>query len=374
MSKMSGNRVGVQPRIDQLSSAALLTRVAAGGGVDQAAKGCEISVVSDPSLLMAELAEELGFLKAEEFLGRDEIERDQDAAFEDLISDLIRESLKASKTPEAQLRQDAEALRARLLQANIAASNRQGLDDVLRRFTGGSSQQGLALLAELIALEQDDPELRRLGFGREALEAFAQAHESGLTSALNIADVLEQGPALAEDSAQRILGLYEQSIGSSQSVLQTFQRLGRSEGIASLHDWRAFLAEAVAADLAMQTSGGEKVQLQLILQELKGFRTFDALSQGLERMMEFLPREEGSEPPRLMQATLDYIEQPLREFPTFEAFAQKLALARKILFFQNFHNLLKSLPDDAYASPEQKAATLVPMQNRVDELTWSEDV
>lgn len=371
---MSGAGVGFQPRIDPFSSPASLSREAVGDRARTAGGRPEVSIVNDPTLLMAEMAEELGFLKAEELAGSDEVEGDQDAAFADLISELIRASLKASKTPEAQLRQDAEALRERLLQAGISAKNGQALDEALRRFTGGSSQQGLALLAELIKLAQNDPELQRLGFGREALEAFAQAHEAGLTSALNIADVLDQAPTLAEDSAQRILGLYEQSIGSSQSVLQTFQRLGQSEGIATLNDWRAFLTEAVAADLAKQTSGGEKVQLQLILQELKGFRTFNTLTQGLERLMKFLPREDAHEPPRLMQSTLDYIEQPLREFPNFEALAQKLALARKILFFQNFRNLLKSLPDDAYASPEQKAGTLVPLQKRVDELTWSEDV
>lgn len=371
---MATSGAGFQTRFDTAAAAAVAARELAREARPSESARPDVPVVRDPSLMMAEMAEELGFLKAEELAGSEEIDGDQDAAFEDLISELIRASLKASKTPEAQLKQDAQALRDRLVQANIAASNGQGLDEALRRFTGGSSQQGLALLAELIQFAQNDPDLQRLGFTRQALEAFAQAHEGGLTSALNIADVLEQAPTLAEDSAQRILGLYEQSIGSSQSVLQTFQRLGQSEGITTINDWRAFLTEAVAADLAKQTSGGEKAQLQLILQELKGFRTFNTLSQGLERLLKFLPREDGHEPPRLMQSTLDYIEQPLREFPNFEAFAQKLALARKILFFQNFRNLLKSLPDDAYASPEQKAGTLVPLQKRVDELTWSEDV
>jgi hypothetical protein len=371
---MSGNGIGFQPRIDSFANAASLNREAVRDSARQSSSSPDLVIVNDPTLLMAEMAEELGFLKSEELAGSQEIEGDNEEAFEDLINNLIRESLKASKTPEAQLRQDAEALRARLLQANIASGNGHGLDEAIRRFTGGSSQQGLALLAELIRLAQSDPDLQRLGYGRNALEAFAQAHEAGLTSALNIADVLDRAPTLAEDSAQRILALYEQSIDASQSVLQTFQRLGQSEGIATLNDWRAFLTEAVAADLAKQTSGGEKVHLQLILEELKGFRTFNTLSQGLERLMKILPREDGPQTTGLMQSTLDYIEQPLREFPNFEAWVQKLVLARKILFFQNFRNLLKSLPDDAYASPEQKAGTLMPLQKRVDELTWSEDV
>jgi hypothetical protein len=272
------------------------------------------------------------------------------------------------------LRQDAEALRDRLIQMGVGARSGQQLEDALRRFTGGSSQRGLALMAELAKLAQTDPALQQLGFGREVIAAYASAHESGLTSALNVADALDQAPGEAASSAERILGLYEESIAQSQSVLQTFQRLGRSEGIATIADWRAFLTEAVAADLAKQRSGGEKVQLQLILTELKGFRTFNTLTQGLERLMKFLPREAGITPPQLMQTSLDFIEQPIREFPNFEAWAQSLVLSRRILFFQNMRNLLKSLPDDAYASPEQKSGAMVPLQKKVDELTWSEDV
>lgn len=333
-------------------------------------------IVRDPTLMMAEMAEELGFLKAEELGGADEIDGDQDAAFEDLISELIKKSLQAQagKAVPEETKQQAESLREQLLKGGVGAKDQQRLNEALRQFSGGSSQKALALMAELAKLAQSDPALARLGFDQQAIADYALSHEQGLQAALNIAEALEQAPDIAQDSAQRILGLYEESISSSQSVLQTFQRLGQSEGISTLNDWRAFLTEAVAADLAKQNAGGEKVQLQLILTELKGFRTFNTLSQGLEKLMKLLPKEDGHESPRMMQATLDYIEQPLREFPNFEALAQKLALARKILFFQNFRNLLKSLPDDAYASPEQKAGTLIPLQKRVDDLTWSEDI
>jgi hypothetical protein len=363
------------PRADLAQAAAMAREPVADKAVErERERPSGVEVVRDPTLMMQELAEELGFLKAEELAGSDEVDGDQDEAFEDLINDLIRKSLKASKVPEAQMRQDAEALRDRLVQMGITARSGQQLDDALRRFTGGSSQRGLALMAELARLAQTDPALQQLGFGREAIETYATAHEAGLTSALNVAEVLDQAPGEAASAAERILGLYEESITHSQSVLQTFQRLGRSEGISTIADWRAFLTEAVAADLAKQRSGGEKVQLQLILQELKGFRTFNTLTQGLERLMKFLPREAGVAAPQLMQTSLDYIEQPIREFPNFEAWAQSLALSRRILFFQNMRNLLKSLPDDAYASPEQKAGAMVPLQKKVDDLTWSEEV
>ena len=342
----------------------------------KATEASKVSIVSDPTLMMAEMAEELGFIKAEELGGADEIAGDEDAAFEDLISELIKKSLKAQegKAVPEDTKQQAESLREQLLRNGVNAKDQQRLSEALRQFTGGSSQQALALMAELAKLAQNDPALARLGFDGQAVTDYALNHEQGLQAALNISEALAQAPDLAQDSAQRILGLYEESISGSQSVLQTFQRLGQTEGISTLNDWRAFLTEAVAADLAKQNSSGEKVQLQLILMELKGFRTFNTLTQGLEKLIKFLPKEDGHEPPRLMQATLDFIEQPLREFPNFEGWAQKLIMARKILFFQNFRNLLKSLPDDAYASPEQKAGTLVPLQKRVDELTWSEDI
>lgn len=334
----------------------------------------DVRIEADPTQLMLDMAEELGFIKAEELAGATEVEGDQDEAFEDLISDLIRESLEAQAGQSADTRQDAEALRARLIQMQIAGSPSQQLDDLLRRYTGGSSQRGLALMAELEQLAKQDPALARLGFTAQAVADYALAHEPGLVAALNIAGALAETPGVATDTAKRILGLYEDSIATSQSVLQTFQSLGRNEGISTIAEWRGFLTEAVAADLAKQNSSGEKAQLQLILAELKGFRTFNTLTQGLERLQKYLPGENRPDPATLMQSTLDYVEQPIREFPRVEAWVSGRTTQQQILFFQGFRNLLKSLPEDAFASAEQKAGLLVPPQKRVDDLTFTEDV
>lgn len=342
--------------------------------LDDRAAESKVVVVNDPTLMMAEMAEELGFMKAEELGGTQEFESDQEAAFEDLIADLIKESLKVQSESPEQNRQDAEAMRARLVQMQISANGGQSFEDLIRRFTGGSSQKGLAIMAELVKMAQSDPELQRLGFGPKTLEDYALAHEAGLVAALNIAGALELAPNQAQDSAQRILGLYEESIATTQSVLQTFQRLGQTEGIGTIQEWRSFLTEAVAADLAKQNSGGEKVHLQLILTELKGFRTFNTLTQGLERLNKHLPKQGGPQQSELMQGMLDYIEQPIRDFPRVESWIQAEPLQKQILFFQGFRNLLKALPDDAYASPEQKSGTLIPPQKRVDDLTFSEDI
>ncbi len=325
--------------------------------------------------MMADMAEELGFINAEAAGGADETEEEQDAAFDDLISELIRKSMEAVQKAQATGDKDEpQAVRDQIVRASTRGRPGQALDDALRQFTGGSSQKGLAIVAQLAEMAKTDPELQRLGFSTRALEDYAVAHEAGLTAALNIASVLAEAAAVVPDTAQRMLGMYEDSIAASQSVLQTFQRLGQSEGIGTVNDWRKFLTEAVAADLAKQSSGGEKVQLQLILQELKGFRTFNTLTQGLDKLAKVMPKGQGPEPARLMQSTLNYIEQPLREMPGFESMASDLSLQKQILFFQGFRNLLKSIPDDAFASPEQKAGALVPLQKRVDELTWTEEV
>ncbi|MFM2240589.1 MAG: hypothetical protein RJA69_1963 [Pseudomonadota bacterium] len=333
-----------------------------------------VSIGNDPTAMMAEMAEELGFLRAEAMAGSDEVEGDQDEAFEDLISELIRESLKAQSGQPEQHRQDAEDARGRVIQMQLSGRPSQGLDDLLRRYSGGSSQKSLAILAELVKMAKTDPALSQLGFNAQAIEDYAVAHEAGLVAALNISDALELAPAGAQDAASRILGLYEDAIAESRSVLQTFQTLGQSEGISTITQWRGFLTEAVAADLSKQNSSGEKVQLQLILQELKGFRTFNTLAQGLERLGKYLPRQGGPDAATLMQSTLDYVEQPVREFPKVESWVAASPVGQQILFFQSFRNLLKSVPDDAYASPEQKAGLLVSPQKRIDDLTFSEDV
>ena len=334
-----------------------------------------VVIVKDPSAMMADMAEELGFIQAEAEGGAEETAEEQDEAFDDLISELLRKSMEALQEANPVHDKDAmQALRDQIVRAGTQGRPGQPLDEALRGFSGGSSQKGLALLAGLAEMAKSDPELQRLGFGRQTVEDYAIAHEAGLIAALNIADVLTQSAPEVPNTAQRILNTYEESIAASQSVLQTFQRLGQSEGIATVNDWRKFLTDAVAADLAKQTSGGEKVQLQLILQELKGFRTFNTLTQGLEKLAKVMPKGQGPEASMLMQSTLNYIEQPLREMPGFEAMAKDLSQQKQILFFQGFRNLLKSIPDDAYASPEQKAGTLVPLQKRVDELTWTEDV
>ena len=301
-----------------------------------------VQVISDPAAMMAEMAEELGFLVAEQGADRAE-EAVDDERFGDLIEHLIRKALQAQKVNPAEA-------------------------------GGGSTQQSLAILEELVKQAKTDPQLQALGITDDMLREFVEANESAILSAINIQDVIENSPKIATESAQRILGLYENAVISSQSVLQTFQRLGQTEGISKISDWRSFLTEAVAADLSAQKSGGDKIQLALILQELKGFRLFNTLTAGLEKLSDRHLR--GSSPEdraSMLQLTLDFVEQPVRELAKLERHSTPLALSKQILFFQDYRNVIKSMPDDAFASADQKRNAMSPLQKRIDELTSSEE-
>ena len=354
-------------RVNQLVRPTEVTRA-------ESADRPEILLADDPTLIMQELAEELGFLKAEESAGSDELSEDAEQDFEDLISRLIRESLKAQLSHAPENRNDAQAMRARLVQMQWSGSSGQNLEEILAEFSGGNSQKALAIMAELVSMAKDDPELQKMGIDWQALEKLALSHEAGLVAGLNIAEALQNVPASADLTAQRLLSIYENSIAASGSVLQTFQRLGQSEGISALGQWRGFLTEAVAADLSRQNSSSDKAQLVLILDELKGFRTFNTLIQGVERRSAHLPDSGAPDGWTVLQTTLDYVEQPLREFPRVESWVMGRSTQQQILFFQGFRQLLKAIPDDVYASPEQKAGLLIPPQKKVDDLTFTEDL
>jgi hypothetical protein len=76
---------------------------------------------------------------------------------------------------------------------------------------------------------------------------------------------------------------------------------------------------------------------------------------------------------QVLQTTLDYIEQPIREFPTVQSWVSQKDTQNQILFFQGYRNLLKSMPEDAYVNVEQKNNSLVSLQKKIDDLTYAED-
>ena len=369
---------------DNLSVRNSITQQVTGAGdsyeVDSPDKPKGAVAVSDPAEILAELAEELGFIEAEDW-GTVESKEAEEAEFSDFLEELI-EQAEQIQEPDAAAEiedQSEEALaQLRTLFREKDFLERRHVDDALRGATGGSTHQGLLVLKNIVDKAEKDPSIKALGISRETLLEYAETHVDGLTAAVNIADILEKAPTQASDSAAHILDLYEQSVVSSQSVLQTFQRLGRSEGIGKISEWKTFLTEAVAADLSSQHSSQDKNKLQLVLQELKGFRLFNTLTSGLEKLDRYIapPPEKKlseAEASKVLQTTLDYIEQPIKEFLTVQSWVGGKDTQNQILFFQGYRNLLKAIPEDAYVSGEQKANSLVSLQKKIDDLTYSEE-
>ncbi len=360
-----------------------LQRTRAAGRADRSDRSAKTSSASAD--FGAEVVEDQEFVSAIEST-RDNSDSPEDR-FEDFLKHLVEEADSVTDPEEAQeISEQADKATEFVRKAVALAKQKSGtgqlsqkeLEEILRQVSGGSSQRGLAILKVLVEKSEVDLQLKEAGISPEAVLDYAAENERGLTAAVNVSEAIASAPSQASESADRILNLYEQSVVSSQGVLQTFQRLGKTEGISKISDWKKFLTEAVASDLSSQRSSTDKNKLQLILQELKGFRLFNTLVSGLERVGKFiaagnetkLTEEKSSQ---VLQTTLDYIEQPIREFPTVQSWVSHKDTQDQILFFQGYRNLLKSMPDDSFVNPEQKANSLVGLQKKIDDLTYAED-
>jgi type III secretion system YopN/LcrE/InvE/MxiC family regulator len=374
--------ISAKPGLNSLQSGALQRSQAA----NRSQRGERSAKASSASAdFGAEVVEDQEFLSAVEG-ARDDSDSPEDR-FEDFLRHMVEEADSITDPEEAQeISEQADEATAFVKKAMLLAREKNGssrlsqkeIEEILRQVTGGSSQRGLMILKVLAEKSATDSQLQEAGIGSEAVMDYAAENEAGITAAINISDALSHAPKQASESADRILNLYEQSVVSSQGVLQIFQRLGKSEGIAKISEWKKFLTEAVASDLSSQRASTDKNKLQLILHELKGFRLFNTLVAGVERMSKFLtvPGEtkvSDAKASQVLQTTLDYIEQPIREFPTVQSWVTHKDLQSQILFFQGYRNLLKAMPDDSYVNVEQKNNSLVSLQKKIDDLTYAED-
>lgn len=324
-------------------------------------------VIQDPSALIADLAEELGFLSAEKTA--DEIDEAEDEKYASFREFLIVKAIEAVDGEDsADLEQDVKSALTKLRERQ--PRNFEDLYSILGDVAGGSAKQ-LAVLESVLQTEEGKVLLAGL---ENPLQQFAKDHESGLVASINVHDVLANSPNIASSEAERILDLYEGTIIGAKSVLQVFQKIGQQEGQEKVANWRDYLTEAVASDLKGQPSGAEREKLQVLLTELKGFRIFNTLASGLEDVTAryFTPNSIEVESGQFVQQTLDYVEQPIREYSKIQSLGNQLVPDRAVLFFQDYRSLLKSLPDYAYVSEQQKAQLLVPLQQTIDDITYSE--
>jgi hypothetical protein len=255
-----------------------------------------------------------------------------------------------------------------ILHHKIHARQFDALRQVFRRTSKGSAASELDLLEGLVALAKDDDQLASLGYDQEALEDFAREHEKYLLASLHIHEQVNHQVRLGADGIT-LKALYEEAVVKTTSVLQALRQLAMGAGSASILQWRSFLNNAVAADLGALDVGADKVHLELLLVELKGLRIFNALTYALKNLeKERLRREENN----LFGLTLDYIEQPYVIMPQFERWVQACCHQDQILFFQDYRNIYQSIPEEAYVSEEQKVNSKRVLQERIDELIYSE--
>ena len=287
MLNISANQANINFRANDLQQSQWLGRTERG---DKSA-----TVSSDSVNFGAEVVEDQEFMSALE-LNKSDADSPEDK-FEDYLKRIITGADAVITPEEAQeMAEDVEKTIELIKKEMVQASQNGGssslgqkeLEEIIRQVSGGSSQQGLKMMKILVEKAANDPQFQESGIGPHSLMDYAAENEAVLTAARNIADSLSSAPSKASESADRILNLYEQSVVSSQGVLQTFQRLGKSEGIGKISDWKKFLTEAVASDLTAQRSSSDKNKLQLILQELKGFRLFNTMVEGLERVEKFI--------------------------------------------------------------------------------------
>ena len=349
----------------QISSAQLAKREAS---VTTDAQG-GAQFVADPMAMMAELAEEIGFLAADK-LQEDVDELEEDEKYQGFREVIAAKNLEFSEDNVAKHQEIAQKLLSLL--RHQGALDREGFFSALGLASGGSANEMLSVLDAFLEIPEAQALVQHLG---DLKQQFVADNEDRLLASMNVSVALaERDPRLATDDAERILFQYEDAVVASSSVLQVFQRLGTLEGQDKITDWRSFLTESVAADLKGHPSSTDKEKLQILLVELQGFRVFNTLAAGLDQLQDRYLVPAGKEIPSgdLMQKTLDYIEQPIREYPRVENIGLQLPADKSVLFLQDFRALLKSLPDFAYVNDQQKAQLLVPLQQKIDDLTYSE--
>lgn len=349
----------------QLNAAQLAQRATAASVENQSAA----QFVADPMAMMAELAEEIGFLAADK-LQEEVDELEEEEKYQGFREVVAAKNLEFAEDNLANHQEIAQKLLGLL--RHQGALDREGFFSALGSMSGGSANAMLSVLDAFLDIPEARDLVSHLG---DLKQQFVADNEDRLLASMNVSAALsERDPRVATDEAERILFQYEDAVVASSSVLQVFQRLGTLEGQEKITDWRSFLTESVAADLKGHPSSTDKEKLQILLVELQGFRVFNTLASGLDQLQDkyLAPAGKDLSSGSLMQQTLDYVEQPIREYPKVESIGLQLPGDQPVLFLQDFRALLKSLPDFAYANEQQKAQLLVPLQQKIDDLTYSE--
>ena len=238
----------------------------------------------------------------------------------------------------------------------------------MRRLSRSDKAYELALLDAIKALSAEDEQLSYLGYDDDVLHSFVADHERELTAYLNISKTLSEHTHIA--TANELVGAYQEMVVLCPSVLSTLSALVRKIGLQELPLWVPFLRSAATADLSSLDVGADKIHLMFVLQELKNFSTLSTLQSLLARLAQ---NHVGYTPAALLLTTFDFIEQPITTMPKVERAIAMAALARQILFLQDYRNVFNSLPAHAYQSEDEQQNIKIILQKRIDHLIYTEE-
>lgn len=320
--------------------------------------------------LMAECAEEFGFMHSASRLSNQELEEVSLEAFANSDENVAEEALRlhVKQIDAIDLDRRMQHIHSQIVKAQTFANNYALLRDLFRQYTSGSIGHDLVMLQKLVELAQTDPQLQALGYTPQALRDFVHANERAIRASIHIESAIAQfSPDNVE--GKQLQGIYERAIVNAQSLLQSFSVLGKEVGVATIKEWQAFLTNAVATDLSAREIGADKEHLTILLKELKGFRVLNTILSGLDELTQKRLPPDATD---VFENTVEYPEQPLSVFPNIEKWVSACTMDEQILFFQDYRNLFNRLPSEAFSTEAQKQDAKSWLQQRIDELVWSQ--
>jgi hypothetical protein len=259
---------------------------------------------------------------------------------------------------------------AKLIRLNFRVSGTpdeqmEAFKEEVRKFSKGSSAYELALIEEIRKL--DGLEQVSLLLTDDFVYSFLRRYEAELRAFLNIHEVLVEHKDLAP--IEELTGAYETVLVQSPSVMHSLHQMVKQFGLEKIQHWAPFLIRSVVADMVHPQAGADKIQLMFILQELKGFRILNTFTAMLDDLEEKRMKQKVE---NLLLQSFEYIDQPLVMIAVIEKWLAACTSEEQILFFQDYRRVFARVADEAYQSEEQKRNALAVLQNKIDELIYSE--
>ena len=327
----------------------------------------------DIASVMADMAEELGFIEAEKKRSTHDLAKEGSERLTDAAEEAARRALEmmAKEVPKLELDENLNKIRDQIQLLKQFAFEQAVLEQLFAKFTKGSRALGLLYMKGLEDLAKHDPHLEQLGYGAKATQQWARTYEKEVTAFMHVANVLKAHSTAYGEVAQHMAN-YERAMVSANSVLGAFSILVTRYG-STWTAVRDLFTKAVLADLLAVDLGGDKIHLQYVLQELKSLRMMRTFTKSLDKLTQnngtMLTDAEKEE---LLGLSLEFPEKALEKMVTLDDWLMSASTQEQILFFQGYRNLFNEVITEAYANETQKQDTRAVIQDRIDRLVWEE--